>query len=343
MKQSEIYAALTLAGTITATPIWAEGQITFTSYGGTYQEAQRKALLDPVEEAMDITIMEDTLTGIAEVRAQVGAGAVTSDIVDLGLTSCAAAQHEGILEPLDYSIVSTEGINPAAYDDTWIGTIYYSTVLGYSTEIYSDKVPQDWADFWDTENFPGLRSLRNDPVGSLEIALLADGVAPEDLYPIDYERAFKKLDEIKDDVAIWWTSGAQSAQLIRDGEVDMVAIWNGRLDAVLAEGAPVDFTWNQGLLSLDCLAIPKGAPNKDLAMEALGLMVSPDIAANIPQYISYGPTTSLAFDTGRITPEMAAVSPSAPENLKVQAVLSAAYWAEHMQEAQERWASWMTE
>lgn len=323
-------------------PAAAQDSITFTSFGGAFQEAQRKALLNPAAEQLGITILEDTLTGIAEVRAQVLAGAVTWDIVDLGLADCAAAQAEGILEPLDYSKISLEGFEPAAYSDAWAGIIYFSTVLAHNSETMGDAKPDSWADFWDVENFPGARSLRNNPAGMLELALLADGVAPDELYPLDLDRAFAKMEEIKPHIDVWWTSGAQSAQLIADGEVDMIAIWNGRLDAVIDDGLPVDFTFNDGLLSLDCLAIPKGSPNKDLAMEALAIMLAPEQQAQLPQYINYGPTTSLAFDQGVITEEQAARSPSAPSNLAVQAIVDAAYWAENRQSVQERWDAFMT-
>jgi len=339
-----------LAGTLLASglllggvaPAAAQDSITFTSFGGAFQEAQRKALLDPAQEQLGITILEDTLTGIAEVRAQVLAGAVTWDIVDLGLADCAAAQAEGILEPLDYSKISVEGFEPAAYSDAWAGIIYFSTVLAYDEQAMGDAQPQSWADFWDVENFPGARSLRNNPAGMLELALLADGVPRDQLYPLDLDRAFAKMEEIKPHIDVWWTSGAQSAQLIADGEVDMIAIWNGRLDAVIDEGLPVGFTFNDGLASLDCLAIPKGSANKDLAMEALAIMLAPEQQAQLPQYINYGPTTSLAFDVGVITEEQAARSPSAPQNLAVQAIVDADYWAENRQAVQERWDAFMT-
>ncbi|MFC7705525.1 ABC transporter substrate-binding protein [Plastorhodobacter daqingensis] len=333
----------TTALTLFATSASAQDTITFTSFGGAFQEAQRKALLDPAAEALNITILEDTLTGIAEVRAQVLAGAVTWDIVDLGLADCAAAQAEGILEPLDYSQISVEGFEEAAYSDAWAGIIYFSTVLAFDTDLFGDNPPQSWADFWDVENFPGARSLRNNPVGTLEIALLADGVPVDEIYPLDLDRAFAKMAEIQPHIDVWWTSGAQSAQLIADGEVDMIAIWNGRLDAVVADGIAADYTYNQGIAQLDCLAIPRGAPNKDVAMQALAIMLAPEQQAQMPQYINYGPTTSLAFDLGIITDEQTAISPSAPENLANQLIMNADYWAENRQAVQERWDAFITQ
>lgn len=334
--------ALCVAGTATA-----QHKLGFTSFGGAYQEAQRKALLEPVAKELGIAWVEDTLTGIAEVRAQVRAGAVTWDIVDLGLADCAAAQSEGLLEPLDYGQISTAGFDKMAYDTHWIGIIYYSTVLGYSTEKYKDKPPRGWKDFWDVEAFPGARSLRDYPTPNLEIALLVDGVPKDQVYRVlateqGVQRAFETLDRIKPHIEVWWKSGAQSAQLAKDGEIDMLSIWNGRLDTVIKDGAKAAYSYDDGILSLDCLAVVKGSKNKDLAVKALARMVAPDLQANMPLYINYGPTTSKAFETGKITPEMAEISPSSPANAAKQLVIDARFWAANRQKMQERWDAWKT-
>jgi putative spermidine/putrescine transport system substrate-binding protein len=329
--------ALTAAGAV------AEDTVTFASWGGAYQKAQRDALLTPAEDLLGVKILEDTLTGLAEVRAQVRAGAVTWDIVDLEIDACVRAAQEGLLEPLDFSIVSKDGFENAAVSDHWIGVIYFSTVLAYSTEAYGDNPPRSWADFWDVERFPGARAMQKDPSANVEIALIADGVPLDEVYPIDLDRAFKKLDEIKPYVDIWWSSGAQSAQLMKDGEVEMSTIWNGRMDAAMADGAEGDYTYNGGVASLDCLAIPKGSENVDAAMKVLAAMVSPDLQANIPTYINYGPTNSAAFTLGKISDEMAARSPSAPDNLKSQVIVRADWWAENGEALQERWDSWHIE
>ena len=340
-KFSLISAACVLA--LTAGSAAAEDTITFASWGGAYQKAQRAALLTPAEEILNVKILEDTLTGLAEVRAQVRAGAVTWDIVDLEIDACVRAAREGLLEPIDYGVVSSEGFEKAAYADHWIGVIYFSTVLAYSTEAYGDNPPQSWADFWDVEGFPGARAMRKDPSANVEIALIADGVPLDDVYPIDLDRAFRKLDEIKPHVDIWWSSGAQSAQLMKDGEVEMSTIWNGRMDAAIADGATGDYTYNGGIASLDCLAIPKGSENVDVAMKVLAALVSPDLQANIPTYINYGPTNSGAFALDKITDEMAARSPSAPENLKNQVIVRAEWWAKNGEALQERWDAWHIE
>jgi putative spermidine/putrescine transport system substrate-binding protein len=257
--------------------------------------------------------------------------------VDLGATDCAIGAAEGLFEPLDYKVIKADGIAKPMVNDDWIGIIYYSTVLAWNKKL--DKQPKTWADFWNVKDFPGSRSLRNNPQVIMELALLADGVPLDKLYPLDEDRAFKKLEQIKPHITTWWGSGAQSAQLIKDGEVDMLAIWNGRLSSAMKDGANADYTYDQGLLNADCLAIPKGSKNVELAQKAIAMFVSPEQQAEIPKYINYGPVNAKAFDLDVLTPEQKTLLNSSPENLKKQVVVDAKWWGENGAELQERWDS----
>ncbi|MGF7162119.1 putative spermidine/putrescine transport system substrate-binding protein [Rhodoligotrophos appendicifer] len=336
-------AVLLVAGAaLLATPALAEDQITIASWGGNYQEALSKAVWQPTAEKLGIKILEDSTNGLADVRAQVSSGSVLWDITELTIDGCAQGQTEGLFEDLDYSVINKDGFDPAVVQKTYIGLNYYSNVIGWNKDKFKDG-PQSWADFWDVEKFPGRRSLRNDPAEVLEAALLADGVAPDQLYPLDLDRAFKSLEKIKPHISVWWSSGAQSAQLVADGEVDLIGAWNGRISAAVKSGAPFDFTFNQGLLIADCLVIPKGVKNKDLAMKALATAVSADILANLPQYIDYGPANLKAYDTGKITPEMAKSLNTSPENAKKQAVVRGDWWGENGAAARERWATFINQ
>ncbi len=319
-----------------ALPAAAQTTITFASFGGAYQAAQRKALLDPIEKALGITIKEDTLTGIADVRAQVGANAVKWDVADLGGVSCARGAAEGLFTPLDYSVIKTDGIDKAMTAKDWIGVIYYSTVIAYSTQKYGQNGPQSWADFWDTKKFPGTRSLGRGAAETFEIALMADGVDPAKLYPLDVDRALKSLAKIKPSIVAWWASGAQSAQLLKDGEADMVAIWNGRAGAAIKDGAKAAVTYNQGIFNIDCLVIPKGSKNAALAQKVIALMVSPELQANIPALIDYGPINAKAFDTGKIPPAAQAAINSSPANAAKQTNMNFDYWRENLNKLTER-------
>ncbi len=188
-----------------------------------------------------------------------------------------------------------------------------------------------------SRSFPGRRALGGAfATETLTVAALADGVPLDQVYPLDIDRALKSLDKIRPHVDAWWTSGAQAMQLIKDGEVDMASIWNGRASTLKAEGAPIAYSYDQGVLNADCMVIPKGAKNKEAAMKALAMFLKPDIQANLPLYIANGPVNLKAFETGKIPADKVAAVTSAPENAKKQVLMDPAFWAEHMVEAQEK-------
>ena len=321
--------ASTIIGSGTGAAL-AQDTLTIASWGGAYQEAQRKAWFDIVEEELGITIIEDTTSGAADVRVQVASGSPTWDLAQQGNYSCAMLENEGALEPLSDEVLSVPGIPDNMKGKAWISNLVYSAALARNDETYPNDKPNSWADFWDTEKFPGPRSLRRNPAYTLEAALIADGVPMDELYPLDTDRAFKKLAEIKDDVSVWWSSGAQSAQVMQDGEVDMALIWNGRAQTIADEGAPVSLTFEQQMILTDCWAIPKGAKNKDLAMKAIEIMSRPEVQARIALFINYGPANEDAFSTGVIPEDVAENLPSHPDNMAKGFTLDANYWAENL-------------
>ena len=333
--------ALLISGT---TQAFAE-DITFVSQGGAYQEAQSKAILEPAAKKLGLTLKQDSSPkAYPIIKTQVESGKVTWDVVDLPTGDCIRGESEGLFEKLDLGLIPNAAQLPAALrDDYSVGYISYSTVLAYRTDAFKGKdVPKTWADFWDTKKFPGQRSLRNLPRPTLEIALLADGVPADKLYPMDVDRAFRKLEQIKPDIATWWTSGGQSAQLISDGEVDMIQAWNGRISAVQAAGAPVAFDYNQGILETNSLCVLKGSPHKVAAMKFVNEAIDARLQAALPMIIDYGPLNPEAFKTGTIPVERQALLPSSPENMARQALLSAQWWASREGvEAEERWLAFV--
>lgn len=319
-------------------------QITFVSQGGAYQEAQTKAILDPVAELLGITINQDSAPDAWPViKTQTATGKPIWDVVDTPTQDCVRGGQQGMIEPLDFSKLPNVADMPAEYKSPYsVAYEFYSSVLAYNKDKFGDTPPQTWADFWDVEKFPGTRALRNHPLATLEAALLADDVLADELYPLDVDRAFRKLEEIKPHVTVWWTSGAQSAQLLADGEVDMEMAWNGRVTAVAKEGAPVGYTFNEGFLQYTSLCILKDAPNLDTAMKFINAALKPDIQANFPAYIDYGPGNPEAYKTGKISPERAAEMPSSPENAAKQVLVSDEWWSSpEGEETRKRWASFI--
>ena len=336
-----------LAAIMVAPPAAAQ-QLTIVSFGGSYQEGQSKALFQPAAKALGITIKEETYTGIADLRLKVKAGAVTWDIVTSGSGTAARAGAEGIIEKLDYKVIDVSSFLPGTYQDYCVGGDVFSTVLAWNTKTYGEKGPQSWADFWDVKKFPGKRAYRKAVPGAIEPALMADGVPPEKVYevlsaPGGIERAINKIKELKSHIAVWWASGAQHAQLMKDGEVDMITGWNGRFDVVAKDGAKVAYTFNQALLDYDCYAIAKGAPNKDLAMKFLAEISKPQYQAEFTKYITYGPTNRKAYDLGTIEPTYAKRLPSYPDNAAKQLIIDLDWYIKFEEKASAAYQNMLTE
>lgn len=337
-----------VAGLLATTAMAADKSVTIASWGGSYQEAQSKALFEPAAANTGIAVKQETYGGMSDVRLQVSSGQVTLDIVASGSGSAARAAAEGLLEPLDYDVIDVSNFYPTLYSDYCVGGDVFSTVYAWNTDTFGDDGPQSWADFFNVEKFPGKRAYRGKVAGALEPAIMADGVAPEDVYEVlgseeGIERALNKIRELKPHIDVFWTSGAQHAQLMKDGEVDMTTGWNGRFDNAKKDGAKVAYSFNQALLDYDCFAIPKGAPNKDVAMEFLNEISKPEYQDDLPKYITYGPTNKAAYDTGEITAEVAAGLPSSPENAAMQVPVSLEWYAEWETIAAEMYQEMLTE
>ena len=325
-----------------------DNQVTIASWGGSYQDAQSKALFQPASAATGIVVKEETYGGMSDVRLQVQTGAVTLDIVASGSGSASRAAAEGLLEELDYGVIDVSTFYPTLYMKHCVGGDVFSTVYAWNTETYGDQGPQSWADFWNVEKFPGKRAYRGKVAGALEPALMADGVPPADVYKVlssedGIQRAIDKIRELKPHIDVFWTSGAQHAQLMKDGEVEMTTGWNGRFDNAKKDGAKVAYSFNQALLDYDCFAIPKGAPNKDTAMKFLAEISKPEYQVNLPKYITYGPTNKATYDLGKIDEATARALPSHPDNAAMQLPVDIAWYAQWETAAAEMYQEMLTE
>jgi putative spermidine/putrescine transport system substrate-binding protein len=266
--------------------------LTFASFGGVYQEAQREGWLKPYTALTGVQFQESEESSNATIKAQVESNNVEWDVVDVG-NDFGLDGNAALLEPLDYSLIKQDEILPGFATTYRVGDITYGVVLAYNTDKTAGKVPEGWADFFDTAKIPGKRGLwKYSTGGVLEFALMADGVKPADLYTpkLDVDRAIKKLDTIKDDI-VWWGSGAESQELIGSGEVAMSMIWNGRgYSAKHTDNKPVEMQWNQQILTADYFVVPKGTPNKQAAMEFIAWATCANNNAAVSDKIPYGPT-----------------------------------------------------
>jgi len=265
--------------------------LSFVSFGGAYQEAQRKAWLEPYTTLTGVAFTEDENSSNATIKAQVEAGQVTWDVVDVG-NDFGLEANADLLEELDYTLIPEAEVNQDLGPSKWrVPDITYGVVLAYNTDKTAGAVPAGWADYFDTAKIPGKRGMWDYSEGGIfEVALLADGVKPDALYPLDFARATAKLDTIKDDI-VFWGSGAESQELVGSGEVAMTLMWNGRAwSAKHTDNKPVEIQWNQQIVTADYLVIPKGSPNKDAAMKFIAYTLCADNNAKPSNYIPYGPT-----------------------------------------------------
>jgi putative spermidine/putrescine transport system substrate-binding protein len=325
-------------------------EIVVVSFGGTYQEAQRKCYYAPYSAASGVKVIEDTIPTAAKIKAMVDSKNVSWDVVEITSAVGLALFAEGYLEPIDYSIVPKTDLPEQAILPGATGIFNYSWVLAFNTKSFKKdgKHPKSWADFWNVAEFPGPRAIDagNRGITPLEFALLADGVAPGKLYPLDVERAWRSLDRIKPHVTKWPTSFAQHMQLLQDGEVAMTTGSSNRVVPAMRAGAPIDFVWNQGMLDMTYYAVPKGSKNKEDAMRFIAFATQAKPQAELMKLQPGGPVNRKAFDF--LTPEESQVLSTYKPNADQQWVLNPQYWEQKgksgrnlYQEYVERFAGWV--
>ncbi|TMV54693.1 extracellular solute-binding protein, partial [Thioclava sp. BHET1] len=210
---------------------------------------------------------------------------------------------------------------PHTFGKDYAGVAIYALAMGYRSDTFSKNPPTSWQDFWDYEKFKGRRGLWRSPVTTLEMALVADGVPLDKLYPLDVDRAFKSLDKIKDHIDVWWTSGAQNTQVLQNGEVDLTATWSTRAQAAINDGAPVEIVWNGGLYNIDAWTIPGNNDQPELARKFVEFTMDPKRQSVYTEVLAAGPTNMKAYDY--IDAKLAKVLPTAPDHIKGPALLDA--------------------
>jgi putative spermidine/putrescine transport system substrate-binding protein len=324
--------------------------IVVVSFGGTYQEAQRKAYYEPFEAATGIKVVEDTIPTAAKVKAMVQSKNVTWDVCEFASANALTLHQEGLLEDIDWSLVPKDDLVEQAILPGAVGIFNYSWVLAFNTKHFrkDGAHPRSWADFWNAKDFPGPRALDagNRGIAPLEFAVMADGVPPAKVYPIDVERGWRALERIKPHVVKWPTSFAQHMQLLQDGEVAMTTASSNRVVPAMKAGAPIDFVWNQGLLDTTYFAIPKGSRNRAEAHRFIAFATQAKPQAAVAKAQPGGPVNRKAFDL--LTPGEASVLATHKPNAAQQLVLNPRWWQQpgktgksHYQEYVERWSGWV--
>ncbi|HXQ65891.1 MAG TPA: ABC transporter substrate-binding protein [Alphaproteobacteria bacterium] len=272
-----------------------------------------------------------------KIRAMVESGHVTWDLCDSSASSAYWLGGLGLLEPIDYKVVDKANVPPVGFAlPHGVAPYSFSTVLAYDKAKVGDVPPKTWADFWDLKKYPGRRLLRHDALSTLELAVMAAGVPLEKVYPIDIKLALDKIKEIKEH-CLYWSSGAESEQIIRTGEAVMGGIWHTRASVLSRESNDrMSWTWNQGVLQAGIFVVPKGNPAGALAQELLASMtakVEPQIG--LLGLLGNGPSNPKA--SALVPPELRRFNPTDPDNAKGQVVNSGEWWGANYPDANAKY------
>lgn len=340
-------------------------EMTIVSWGGAYTKSQQNAYHTPYSEMTGVTIINDdsSAEAVAKLRAMNEAGNITWDVVDVVAADALRLCDEGLAMEIDFDTMlapapdgtpATEDFGDLLVSDCYIPQIVYSTTFGYRTDMVGDTPPTKICDVFDLETYPGKRSLEKRPINNMEWALLCDGVAKEDVYDVlateeGQNQALAKLDTIKDDV-IWWSAGADTPQLLADGEIVMGSTYNGRLFSVIEEQKqPVAMLWDMQVFDLDGWIIPTGLSEERLAraLDFVKFATDTQRLADQAKYISYGParlsSAPLVGKHADLGIEMAQHMPTDPKNAANTLLYNYEFWADYRDDIDAKFQAWLAQ
>ncbi len=360
------FAAAALTALTAGNAIAAD--MTIVSWGGAYSASQQNAYHDPYMAANpDINIINDdsSAEAVAKLRAMAEAGNTTWDVVDVVASDAMRLCDEGLAMEIDHDsqLAAAPDGTPASKDfgdlivsECFIPQIVYSTTFGFRSDVaeWGGKEPDDICDVFDLKTFPGKRSLEKRPINNMEWALLCSGVAKADVYDVleteaGQAKALAKLDTIKDQT-IWWSAGADTPQLLADGEVVIGSTYNGRLFALIEEQKqPVKMLWDAQVFDLDGWIIPAGLSNerKKAALEYIYFATDTQRLADQAKYISYGPARAssapLVGKHASLGIDMAPHMPTDPNNAKNTFLYNYSWWADYRDDLDAKFQAWLAQ
>jgi putative spermidine/putrescine transport system substrate-binding protein len=370
MKRTKTLLA-TSALTVAAAGAYAAGHgmadsMTLVSWGGAYQASQQNAYVAPYLEmnpGVTASWDESSAEAVAKLRAMNEAGNITWDVVDVVASDAMRLCDEGLAMEIDHDemLEAAPDGTPASEDfgdlivsDCFVPQIVYSTTFGYRTDLVGDTPPTSVCDVFDLEAYPGKRSLQRRPIDNMEWALYCDGVAKEDIYDVlstdeGVDRALAKLDTIKSEV-VWWSAGAETPQLLADGEVVMGSTFNGRLFSAIAEqNQPIGMLWDMQSFDLDGWIIPAGLPEDRLAraLDFLRFATDTQRLADQAKFISYGPARAssapLVGKHAELGIDMAPHMPTDPANATNVHIYDYEWWADNRDDIDAKFQAWLAQ
>lgn len=332
-------AAIGLAAPAFVRNARAAETLVFVGWGGSLQKSYDEHVLQPVAKKLGVQLINAYGPDLAKLKAQVMSNKLEWDLLSLTGAMALGGGRQGLFEATDYSIVTNaKNLNVAKPEFSIPWYVYWGGIAYDPKRNGPGKFPKTWAEFWDAKAFPGRRGLRNRPDETLELALLADGVAPKDLYPMDVDRAFRSLDRIKPHVAHWIAQTQQTVSLIQTNEIDFSYVYKSRVLALQESGIPMEIADEYPLVTNTYMAVGKGTKNKPLVMKFLNELLSPEMqAALVNNNSGTGPITNNAMSL--IKPDIARMIPDL-KSPKV-AITNDDWWADNYEKITPRFKEWL--
>ncbi|WP_163266176.1 extracellular solute-binding protein [Chelativorans alearense] len=325
------------------------GQLVMAATGGDYERKLREIVFEPFsrETGIEVVLVGGTASEFwAKAKAMSEIGRLEWDMLEAGSGDVYVPERSSLLLDLgeDCALVPRAKSDGAGQVCHRFGVvpIYGATLLTANRDLFNGDVPDDWNDFFNVEDFPGPRSLPNfgTPWRVLIGALLADGVRPDELFPLDLDRAFEKLEEIRPHISLWWRTGDQIQRTLRDQEIAMTLVWNTRIDFLLNEDLPLQRVWEGATLNEAHWVVFEAAPNRQNALRFLNWYFDhPEVQAAFARAVAASPTTNSALALLPVKEQKN--SPIFPDNLKGVIKVDYVWLAEHHGVIAERWNSWI--
>ena len=314
--------------------------VVFAGWGGSIQQAEREVYFDSFEKATGIKVIDVAGVSLAKIKAMVEANNVEWDVVQAIGMWTKPGEAAGYWEPLDYGIIDKSGVPDFLALPHALGNSMYGQILAYNTKGFPEgKAPKKWSDYWDTERFPGRRGMLDAPRYTMEVSLLAAGTPKDKLYPLEVDKAFASLDKVKSKIDVWWKQWPQAPQLLASQEIVLTLTSHTRiLDLQQKEKAPVAFSWNDALLTVDNLAVIKGSKNKEAAMKLVNWMNKPDLQAEFARKTAIGPANEKALSS--LDDAVKQTLPTYHYGKGEMVAVNSDWWAEHLEKMEERWNTW---
>jgi putative spermidine/putrescine transport system substrate-binding protein len=316
-----------------------QGRVIFANYGGSWEQAMRRAWFEPFTKETGIQVVSASGNALGRLQAMVEAKRTEWDLVEGTPELARLGAERGLLEPLDFKVIDrSQALNrPELYSDYSVPEVTFGRLLIYNKKL--GPITRDWTALFDVKKFPGKRALWNRAEsGVLEIALLADGVPADKLYPLDVPRALKKLSEIRDHI-LWFETVTQSEQYMRDGQAVMGVLADGRAQNVIAAGADVEVVPEAVIMTWSVFVVPKGATNKDNAMKLLAHIFKVESQVAIATEYNYGPVFPKALE--QLPPDRLNVISGGPSSKGKAVFLNADWWGANLQGTTEQFQKWL--